>query len=173
MKKILMVIIIFVIICICIWFQIGFLNSIPLAGIIANIGIVLVAGLGLITGKFIGGTVGGAYGLLIDICFGRSVGIYTALYSLSGVIAGFLNKGFSKGNKISMVMLILICTAFFETMVYILNIIFNKYEFNLSVLVVNLILESAYNMLLTIIFFKPIVFLGDILNKTKNSYYLL
>lgn len=173
MKKILMVMITFIVICLSIWFQIVFLNSIPLSGVIANFGIVLVSGLGLVSGKFIGGIVGGVYGLLIDIAFGRGIGIYMVLYALSGIISGFLNTGFSKGNKISMVMLILICTITFETIAYFLNVILNDFELNFKVLVITLILESAYNMLLTILFFKPIAFLGDILNKTKNSYYLL
>lgn len=173
MKKILMVLIMFIIICLSIWFQIGFLNSIPLSGVIANFGIVLVAGLGLLTGGFIGGITGAVYGLLIDVSFGRGLGIYMALYALCGFVSGKLNNSFSKGNQVSMVMLIFICTVLFETVAYLLNIILNRFDFSLKMLIINLILESAYNMLLAIIFFKPISFLGDILNKTKNSYYLL
>lgn len=173
MKKILMTIIMFVIICISILFQIGFLNAIPLAGVIANIGVVLVAGLGLVSGEFIGTVTGGVYGLLIDVALGRGLGIYMTLYAICGLISGKLNNSFSKGNKVSMIMLILICTILFETTLYLLNIILNGFGLNLKVLITTLILESAYNILLTIIFFKPISFLGDILNKTKNSYYLL
>ena len=173
MKKILMIIITFVIICLSIWFQMEVLNSIPLSGVIANFGIVLIAGLGLISGKTIGGVIGGVYGLLIDIAFGRGIGIYMSLYALSGFLAGSLNNSFSKGNKVSMIMLILICTVFFETFAYLINIILNGFELDVMVLIVKLILESVYNIFLTILFFKPISFFGDILNKTKNSYYLL
>ena len=86
----------FVVILITIWFQINFLNSIPLVGINANIGIVLIAGLGLVSGKIIGGIAGTIYGLLIDIALYRTLGIYTFLYALTGMIAGFLNNNFSK-----------------------------------------------------------------------------
>lgn len=173
MKKIFIVIMIFAVICLSIWFQINFLNSIPMSGVIPNFGIVLVAGLGLISGNFIGGVIGGVYGLLIDIALGRGIGIYMALYILSGCIAGFLNKGFSKGNKISMVMIILICTLIFEIFAYFLNVIVNGIELDFKILIITLTLESAYNMLLAILFFKPIAFLGDILNKSKNSYYIV
>lgn len=173
MKKIVMIVIMFIVICISIWFQMFFLNSIPLIGITANIGIVLIAGLGLISGEFVGGISGIIYGLLIDILFGRSIGVYTFLYAISGVISGKLNNNFSKGNKISMVMIILICTLFFETIAYFLNIVLNRFEVNIQVLFTTLILESIYNILLTVIFFNPIAFLGNLLNKTKNSYYLL
>lgn len=173
MKKVLVVIITFIIICISIWFQTEFLNSIPMMWTIANFGIVLVSGIGLISGKFLGGIIGAIYGILIDVAFGSSIGINTALYAMCGIISGILNNSFSKGNKISMVMLVLICTVLFEFIAYILNVILNGFELNISVLILKLILESAYNMLLTIIFFNPISFWGDILNKTKNSYYLL
>ena len=173
MKKLLIVIITFVIICFSIIFQMFFLNSIPLSGVIANTGIVLVGGVGLVSGKFIGGVTGGVYGLLIDASYGRNIGLYTVTYLLVGIISGYLNKSFSKGNRISMIMLILICTTFFEVLVYLFNIILNGFEFDLKVLLIKLLLESVYNVFLTIIFFKPIMFYGDILNKAKNSYYLL
>lgn len=173
MKKFFMVFVTFVIICFSIWFQINFLNSIPLSGVNANFGIVLVAGLGLISGKFVGGLTGGVYGLLLDIALGRSIGIYLSLYALVGILSGFLNKGFSKGNKISMIMIVLIATSLFETVLYLFNIILNRYDLNFGILFNVLFLESAYNILLTIIFFIPISFLGDILNRCKNSFYLL
>ena len=130
MKKVLMTGVTFVVILITIWFQINFLNSIPLVGINANIGIVLIAGLGLVSGKSIGGIAGTIYGLLIDIALYRTLGIYTFLYALTGMIAGFLNNNFSKENKISMVMLILLITTCFEIIVYSLNIILKQFDFD-------------------------------------------
>jgi len=173
MKKVLMTFVTFLVICVTIWLQINFLDSIPLAGVTANIGIVLIAGLGLVSGKIIGGVTGIIYGLLIDVAIYRTFGVYTLLYASAGMISGFLNNSFSKENKISMVMLILFVTIAFETLVYILHLLLNHFEFQFSVLLMVLILESAYNMLLTILLFKPITFLGDILNRCKNSYYLL
>ena len=173
MKKVLISIITFIIICISIWFQIGFLNAIPLVGVMANLGIILSAGLGLISGRVVGGLVGGVYGLLVDISFGRSIGLYTFLYIMVGVVAGYLNKRFSKGNRISMIMLVLLCTCLFEVVAYFMNIVLNGYNLSIETLMMYLILESVYNVLLTIILFKPIAFYGDIINKSKNSYYIL
>lgn len=173
MKKILMTFISFIILCISIWLQIGFLNSIPLVGVTANLGIVLIAGLGLVCGKLIGGSAGLIYGLLIDLAFGRTLGIYTILYCLTGFVSGSLNNNFSKENKISMVMLILLITTCFEIIVYFLNIILKQFDFDFQTLFTTLVLESIYNIFLTILLFKPIAFWGDILNHCKNSYYLL
>ncbi len=173
MKKILLGIVTFLVICISILLQISFFNTIPLAGVVANFGIVLIAGLGLVSGKLIGGISGFTYGILLDIAIHRTLGIYALFYTLTGMMAGFLNHNFSKENKISMVMLILITTIIFESGIYFCNMILRKFEFELLPFAFILILESAYNILLTILFFKPITFLGELLNRCKNSYYLL
>ena len=154
MKKILMTIITFLVICVTILFQINFLNSIQLVGVTANIGVVLIAGLGLVSGKIIGGTVGLIYGLLMDIALYRTFGVYTFLYTSIGMIAGFLNNSFSKDNKISMVMLILFATVVFETIFYLLHILLHQFDFQLSTLIIILVLESVYNMLLTTLLFN-------------------
>ena len=173
MKKVFMTLITFLVICVSIWFQITFLNSIPLAGAIANFGIVLIVGIGLVSGQLIGGVVGLIYGILIDIALYRTLGIYILVYSLTGIMAGILNNSFSKENKISMVMLVLFVTLCFETLIYLFRVLMNKFGFDFWVLSTTLILEAAYNIILTLIFFKPITFLGDLLNRCKNSYYLL
>lgn len=173
MKRVLLGFVTFLVICIAILLQINVLNEIPLAGVVANLGIVLIAGLGLVSGKLIGGIAGFIYGALVDTMFQRTIGIYILFYTLTGIVSGFLNHKFSKENKMSMVMLILIVTAVFETGTYFSNILLHRYEFELIPFILVIVLESAYNVLLTIILFKPIAFLGDLLNRCKNSYYLL
>ena len=173
MKKILITFVTFFVICFSIWFQSNFLNSIPLAGVIANLGIVLIAGVGLVSGKVLGGVIGFVYGLLIDITIYQSLGLYVLLYSLTGIIAGFLNHKFSKDNKISMIMLILFTTIIFESLLYLFNVLVNRFEFQLKFWFFTIVLETMYNILLTVLFYRPITFLGDLLNRCKNSYYLL
>lgn len=173
MKKILLGFVTFLIICVSILFQINLLSAIPLAGVMANLGIVLIGGLGLVSGKLIGGLSGFTYGILVDIAIHRTLGIYALFYTLTGILAGFLNHNFSKENKLSMVMLTLIVTLIFESGIYFCNILLRQFEFELLSFLLILILEAAYNMLLTVLLFKPITFLGDLLNRCKNSYYLL
>ena len=56
-----------------------------MAGVIANLGIVLIAGLGLVSGKLIGGIAGFTYGILLDIAIHRTLGIYTLFYAFSDI----------------------------------------------------------------------------------------
>lgn len=81
-KKILVGFIVFILILICIGVQMNFLNYIPLFGVSANIGIIFITGIGLLTGKLPGALTGAIYGLLIDILYGKAVRpIFCNLYS--------------------------------------------------------------------------------------------
>ena len=105
MRKTLTSVIVLCVISISIFLQANLLEMIPLNGTSANIGIILIASLGLICGKFVGGVTGAVYGLIYDVSFGRAIGLYTGMYILVGLISGTLNKNFSKDNKISMILL--------------------------------------------------------------------
>ena len=83
-KKILVGFIVFLFLWLAIILQINFLNQIPLFGVTANIGIVIIVGIGLLADRIPGLLVGGTYGLMIDTLFGKSIGIYFAIYALLG-----------------------------------------------------------------------------------------
>lgn len=173
MRKTLTILIIFCVICLAIFFQANLLESIPLAGTSANIGIVLIASMGLICGKFVGGCTGAIYGLIYDISFGRAIGIYLSMYFLIGIISGIWNKNFSKENKVSMIFLISIITAIFEIGVYLLLVLIRSYEFDLYGATFVIVKEVIYNIILVLILYKFLVWFGEMINRAKNSYYLL
>ena len=75
-------IIVFLVIIFCVVLQLNVFNMIPLFGVKANMGIVLVVALGILCGQKIGIAVGIFYGLILDILIGKSLGIYTFLYFL-------------------------------------------------------------------------------------------
>ena len=166
-------VIVFLVILICIWIQQNIINAIPLFGAVANVGIILVVTLGLITEQKIGAIVGIVHGLLMDILFGKSVGIYTLLFFAIGFFCGKIGHGFSKENKSSVIMIVVLATIIYEIMNYLLFVVIYKYDFELFASVWTIVLECLYNIFITIILFKPLSFLGEIINKGKSSYYLL
>lgn len=173
MRKTLTGIIIFFVIVIAIFLQANLLQAIPFNGVSANIGIILIATVGLICGKFIGGAIGIVYGILYDVCFGRTIGIYTAMYLLVGYLSGSFNKNFSKDNKVSMIFLISIITAVFEVTMYLFCVVFRSYDFELQSMMLIIAKELIYNTILILILYKFLIWFGDMINKSKNSYYLL
>ncbi|MBR4110586.1 MAG: rod shape-determining protein MreD [Clostridia bacterium] len=173
MRKTLTGIIMIFVIGTAIFLQANLLQAIPLNGTSANIGIILVASVGLICGKFIGGINGFVYGILYDIAFGRAIGIYTILYLLVGYLSGSFNKNFSKDNKVSMIFLISIITAIFETSIFLFFVLFRNYDFELQSMLFIIVKEIIYNTILILILYKFLIWFGEMINKSKNSYYLL
>lgn len=173
MRKTLTIIIIFLIIGLTIFFQANLLEVIPLNGTSANLGIVLIASVGLICGKLVGGFIGAIYGLIYDILFGRAIGIYLCAYFLIGIMSGALNKNFSKDNKVSMIFLISILTVIFEISIYLLFVLLRSYEFELIGVAFIIAKEVIYNVLLVIILYKFLIWFGEMINKAKDSYYLI
>ena len=165
--------IVFAVIIISLWIQINILNIIPLFSVTANIGIVLVVSLGILSGQTIGITVGIVYGILSDILFGKTIGVYILLYALTGFFCGKISGGFSKENKSSIIMVVAGATVVFEFACYLLLSVIYNYDFALVSTLWTIFLESIYNIFIARIFFKILSFIAEIINKGKRSYYLL
>lgn len=155
------------------WIQFHFLNLVPLWGIKANLGIVLVVTLSTLCGQGIGATIGTVYGVLSDILMGKALGIYTILFFLVGFFCGRMSKGFSKENKTAIVLITTGTTLLFEIASYLLMVIVYDYEWEIVILMKTVLLEGIYNMLMARFLFPLLSSLAEIINKGKRSYYLL
>lgn len=173
MRKTLTVVLVLLVVGLTIFFQANLIEQIPLDGTSANLGIVLVASIGLVCGKLVGGLTGATYGLIYDILFGRAIGVYFSVYLLTGIVSGMLNKNFSKDNKVSMVFLISIITAIFEFGTYLSLVLIRAYEFDFYGVLFIIAKEVIYNILIVIILYKFLVWFGEMINKSKDSYYLI
>ena len=172
-RKILVGFLIFLLIWICLFSQINFFNRIPLWGTSANIGIVLIVGIGLLSGKLPGSLVGGIYGLLLDILFGKSIGIYFCLYAITGFASGIFSKNVSKDNKWTFVYMTAAFTIVAELFTYLIFVMIYHYPFEIFSAIWMVAKETVYNMFLARILFKVLVGVGEMINRSKNSYYLL
>lgn len=171
-KKLLVSLIVFILICIAIWFQINVLNIFTFFSTPANLAIVFICGVGLLSGKISGALVGACYGVLIDLLFGKSLGVYLLIYTLLGVASGELSKGFSKDNRMSIIYMVALLTIATEVLtLFTFSIVYN-YDLEFYA-IKKILLETIYNMIIARILFKPLTALSEIINKCKNSYYLL
>lgn len=173
MKKFLVGLIIFIVILVAILIQVNLLSVVTFFGTAANIGIVLATGIGLMCGKEIGGIIGGIYGLIYDIMFGKAIGIYLLLYMLTGYLSGKIGKGFSKENKTTMIMMTSVSSILFNIFFLILAKMIYGYDNAILYSIFTIIKETIYNLIVAMILFKPMLLLAEIINKSKNSYYLL
>ncbi len=145
------------------WFTIG--------GVMPNLYIILVLFIGLFVGKKAGFVLGIFFGLVIDFLLGKSIGISAFLLAIIGLISEYLEKNFSKDNKLMIMITVAIGTAFFEIGYYIFQIIKWNIIIELLPFIKILLIEIIFNIILTIILYPLIQNIGSKLEdifKTKK-----
>lgn len=172
-KKIIVGLLCFILIWLSYLLQINLLSEFLLFGVKPNIAIVVTTGIALLSGKFPGMLVGIAYGLIYDINFGKSIGLYILLYGLLGFILGRYSNGFSKDNKLAVVYMVAISTIVTEIVMYFVSIFLYGYSFEIIAPIFIIVKETIYNMILARLLYGIFAGLSEIINKCKNSYYLL
>ena len=153
--------------------QINVLNEFELFGAKPNIAIVVIVGIALLSGKVPGMLVGVAYGLIYDTTFGKAIGVYTLSYALIGFLLGSYSNGFSKENRLSVIYMVGIITALVEAIMYLIFIVLYGYTFEIFTPILLIAKEAIYNMILARIIYGLLASFSEIINKCKNSYYLL
>jgi len=173
MKSFYIYLIVLIVFLLTIFLQINVFSIFTLVGTAANLGIILVTAIGLMTGEERGSILGGVFGFLIDIVEGKALGVYMLSYILLGYFTGRVGKDFSKENRTTLVAMVGVSTLVFEVFYYFFNILLYRMDLTPFYFAMEVGKEVVYNMLLAIIFFKFLYGLGDLINRTKDNYYML
>jgi rod shape-determining protein MreD len=136
-----------------------------------NLYVVLVLFVGLFIGKKIGVVAGIIIGLILDALFGRDVGITSILLGAVGLAAEFLDRRYSKDSRITIVIMAIVATVFFEVVKYAICYFMHGIELEIMEFVRILLIENLFNSLLIIIVYAGMKKLGYYLEegfKTKK-----
>ncbi|HCC03389.1 MAG TPA: rod shape-determining protein MreD [Clostridiales bacterium] len=125
-----------------------------------NMFIILVLFIGLFYSRIAGVAYGVLFGVLLDFFIGRKIGISGIFLGIVGFIGGVFDKNFSKENKLTIIMMITICTIIYEVSLYLIGGVFYKYSFEVLPFVKILLIECLYNVIMTIILYPIIQNLG-------------
>jgi len=174
MKKFFVGVLTIIILLLFIWMQAYIFNYFSLFGVIPNIGIILIISISMCAGKNIGAFSGLVYGALFDIAFENTFGVYTFLFGSLGYLVGLLKGELALDNQLSISLIVTISTIIIE----IINLIFLNFKnafFDVSYLYIFKVisLEVIYNIFLTVVMYKPLMILGDIINRSRRAYYEL
>ena len=151
--------------------QINFFTWFNIAGIMPNLYVVLVLFIGLFIGKKIGVVSGIIIGLILDALFGRDVGITSILLGAVGLAAEFLDRRYSKDSRITIIIMALVSTIFFEVAKYAICYFMHNVELEIMEFIRILLIENLFNTLLIIIVYAGMKRLGYYLEdgfKTKK-----
>ena len=140
--------------------HVNFFDWFTIAGIKPNLFVLLALFVGLYTGEKCGAISGFVMGLYTDFLFSSKIGISAILLLIVGFAGGYLDKKFSKEGKMTIMVMGIIATSFYEVMLYGYNMIVVSAEFNIGSFIYILAIELLYNTLLIIILYPVINRLG-------------
>ena len=136
------------------WFKI--------AGVMPNLFVIFVLFIGLYANKYMGVTYGIIFGLLLDLFLSKNIGISAIMLGIVGIIGVVFDKNFSKENRITLIVMVILSTIVFETGEYLVSFFINKFDLEFITFI-----EWLYNSILTIILYPLIQNLG---NRVETEY---
>ncbi|MDD3919553.1 MAG: rod shape-determining protein MreD [Eubacteriales bacterium] len=144
----------------CVYFDSIFFAKLNIAGIRPDVMLAFVVSFSILEGPLMGAVLGGAGGLLMDILFGRALGVYAALYLIAAVAAGvFYGKFYADNVVIPAVTAVIAGIA--KDLVLALIVLAMGTKFQFAMLLVQYILPCALSTgvmcLLIHLLLKPMV----------------
>lgn len=167
MKKIIINIILVFTFLVLYFLQSNLFTWFKIAGVMPNLFVILVLFIGLYSNKYMGVTYGIIFGLLLDLFIGKKIGITAIMLSIVGAIGTAFDKNFSKENRITIIIMVIIATFVFELGKSLIMYIINRAFIDFLPFAEILLIECLYNAILTIILYPLIRNLG---NKVENEY---
>ena len=144
MKKVLVIIILCLTFLISYLLQSNFFNWFTIAGIKPNIFIILVLCIGLFAGKSTGSILGMIFGMLIDIFIGKKPEMSAILLGIVGFAGGYFDKNFSKDSKITIMLMCLGATVFYEIVNYFILVTIYQMEIEILALTKIVAIEESW-----------------------------
>ncbi|MEG0873250.1 MAG: rod shape-determining protein MreD [Clostridia bacterium] len=174
LKKILTVIYIVVLLMFVYFFQIFVIDTRTLFGVKPNLILISTIVVSLWYGIYTGTFYGFAIGLVTDMMFGNTFGMFTITYTLTGMLIGALNYNYRKENKMSLVYVTLIATTCFEILQYIqYTIITTRYN-SILYLTKQIFISSILNIIIVYIIYglvsKIVEYFDSNLRKNSNGF---
>lgn len=167
MKRTITILLLIIIFLIIYLLQANLFSWFNIAGVRPNLFVVFILMIGLFLGEGKGITWGIILGIALDFFISKSVGISGVMFGVIGIIGGILEKNFSKDSRITMIIMIVICTCFYEIGSYIFNYFVNDANIDIWIFTKKLIIENIFNIILTIILYPLIIKLGY---KSEKAY---
>ena len=146
---------------------------IPINKVTPNLFVIFILIIGLFGNNFLALLFGIISGIFIDLNYSEIVGITPAMLCLVGFIATWFDSLWSKDERISIIIMVILSTFIFEFGAYFIKSLILDFEIEIGSFFKILLWEEVYNVLLTIIFFSLIKKLGYMMErklKRSNMY---
>ena len=140
--------------------QVNLFPNITIAGRMPSLFVIYVLFIGLFYSRTAGIAYGIVFGLLIDLFIGRKVGISAIMLGLIGLIGGVFDKNFSKESRLTIMIMVIVSTIIYEMGSYLIGHFIYDYTLEMISFMKILLVESLYNVIITIILYPLMKNLG-------------
>ena len=169
MKKVVINIALVLLIFVCYFLQSNFFSWFTIAGVSPNLFVIFIVFVGLFGNKFMGVT----YGLFLGYLFRSKVGISAIGLALIGILAKVFDKNFSKDSRITIMLMIAALTIFYEVFSYVASYVIFSINFEFTYFIKILLVEVAYNVVLTVILYPAMQKFGYYIENTYTGNKIL
>lgn len=110
--------------------------------------------------------IGFIIGIYLDLLAGSQIGISALMYVAIAFLGGYFDKNFSKESKMTILLMVAGSTLLYEIAVYIYTIVRNAIPLEFWGFLKIVLIETLFNVLLTIILYPLIKNVGYYLEET-------
>lgn len=133
--------------------QSNFFSWFNIARVMPNLFVIFILFIGLFGNQTMGTVYGMVIGLILDFAIGKTAGINCVGLGLIGFLAAVFDKNFSKDSRMTVMIMVVVATAIFEVISYVLNYIFTSNGIEILNFFKILVIEMIYNLIITIIIY--------------------
>lgn len=139
---------------------------IKIAGVTPNLFIILILWIGLFANTVQAIAFGIIMGLILDLLYGKVIGITAIMLCIVGYLGAYFDKNFSKESKLKIVLMVIGATIIYEIGYYSLSGLIIGFDFEWLKFMKIVIFEVLYNVLITILLYPIIQNLGYKIDRT-------
>lgn len=156
MKKIGISILFFITFLIIYILQVNVFANCKIFGVMPNLFVVLILYIGLFANTTYAIASGLIMGLILDLLYGKSIGITAIMFCIIGYLGAYFDKNFSKESKFKIVFMVIGATIIYELGYYLLSGLIIGFDFEWLNFIRIIIFEVIYNVLIIIILYPLI-----------------
>lgn len=153
--------------------QVNIFNVFTIAGVRPNLFIVYVLFIGLFANQVAGISFGVVCGLILDLIYGKTIGVTAIMLCAIGYLGSYFDKNFSKENKLTIMLMVIGSTLVFEFGTYFINSIILDFRREYLYFIKIVVIEILYNVLLTIILYPLIQKIGYVIDRNFKKQNIL
>ena len=165
MRKFLTVIGLIIVFFVIYFLQVNIFSTFTIAGVKPNLFVIYVLFIGLFANQIVGISLGVIFGIILDLLYGKTIGISAVMLCVIGYLGSYFDKNFSKENKLTIIFMVAGSTFIYELGSYFLNSVILEFSREYLYFLKIVFLEIIYNVLLSIIIYPLIQKIGYIIDR--------